>query len=247
MPAHIEGVGEEVWQLLSLLGAGLVVLTLAAWYFETRLGCRRSQNVHPLSVDTITAFLRGRNSRSASSSARSSGNWRDVDCAICISPPQYAVMTNCGHIFCGSCITSYWRHQNRPSALPCPCCRQPINLLLFDPAQRGLHNNRSVVQSVQEFNRFCSGNRSISEIINDTPVLLQNFFHSLFHIRTLRLLNFVRILAILVCLFVSVMYTLLPFDLIPEAVFGVFGFFDDVFVFLACLIAIGIIYRGAFS
>ena len=59
-------------------------------------------------------------------------------------------------------------------------------------------------------------------------------------------LAFVRSIYFLRSLFLGIIYILLPFDLIPERLFGVVGFIDDIMIFLViisfALAAFGVIY-----
>ena len=48
---------------------------------------------------------------------------------------------------------------------------------------------------------------------------------------------------IVICFTGAIMYLISPLDMIPEAVFGLFGLLDDVFVVLLVAIYITIIYR----
>ena len=42
----------------------------------------------------------------------------------------------------------------------------------------------------------------------------------------------------------QLLYILLPFDLIPEATYGFFGFLDDLFVFILVILVVGSILRS---
>ena len=48
---------------------------------------------------------------------------------------------------------------------------------------------------------------------------------------------------VVVCVIAAFVYFISPLDLIPEAVFGLLGFLDDVFIILLLAIYISIIYR----
>lgn len=48
---------------------------------------------------------------------------------------------------------------------------------------------------------------------------------------------------IVICFMAAIMYLISPLDLIPEAVFGVLGLLDDVFVVLLLAIYVTMIYR----
>ena len=58
-------------------------------------------------------------------------HYQDRQCPICLSDARLAVETNCGHLFCGGCISTYWttQHPTRLQAMSCPCCRQPVSVL----------------------------------------------------------------------------------------------------------------------
>lgn len=48
---------------------------------------------------------------------------------------------------------------------------------------------------------------------------------------------------IVICFMAAIMYLISPLDLIPEAVFGVLGLLDDMFVVLLLAIYVTMIYR----
>ena len=50
-------------------------------------------------------------------------------------------------------------------------------------------------------------------------------------------------LRIIVCFIAALLYFISPFDIIPEAAFGILGFLDDLFVLLLLGIYIALIYR----
>ena len=56
------------------------------------------------------------------------------------------------------------------------------------------------------------------------------------------LMQIVRI-RIGICFAVALIYLLSPLDIIPEALFGIIGFLDDVFIILLFAIYVAIIYR----
>ena len=43
----------------------------------------------------------------------------------------------------------------------------------------------------------------------------------------------------------AIFYLISPFDILPESVFGVLGFLDDIFIFLLLAVYISIFYRQA--
>ena len=81
------------------------------------------------------------------------------------------------------------------------------------------------------------------EYITDVPELVRRIFMQLFSGRDgIRLVYTIR----MVCLLLgSVMYVLSPFDIIPEAVFGLLGYLDDILVFFLLVIYATMVYRQA--
>ncbi|RHZ79136.1 hypothetical protein Glove_151g159 [Diversispora epigaea] len=51
-----------------------------------------------------------------------------VNCTICLSPPNSAVVTPCGHTFCHRCLSNWTQR-----SLTCPVCRAGIHPI---PTQR---------------------------------------------------------------------------------------------------------------
>lgn len=50
-------------------------------------------------------------------------------------------------------------------------------------------------------------------------------------------------LRIVLCFIAAVMYLISPLDMIPEAIFGILGLLDDLFVVLLLAIYVTVIYR----
>lgn len=50
-------------------------------------------------------------------------------------------------------------------------------------------------------------------------------------------------LRVLICFLVALLYLVSPLDIIPESVFGFFGFLDDLFITLLLAVYISVIYR----
>ena len=48
---------------------------------------------------------------------------------------------------------------------------------------------------------------------------------------------------VLICFMAAIMYLISPLDLIPEAVFGILGLLDDVFIVLLLALYVTMIYR----
>lgn len=48
-----------------------------------------------------------------------------LECFICLSPPKNPVATQCGHIFCWTCLKSW---MNSKDKLVCPVCKNGIEM-----------------------------------------------------------------------------------------------------------------------
>ena len=75
---------------------------------------------------------------------------------------------------------------------------------------------------------------------NDVPVILSHLWRHLFTLQGLVVLHKLHILMILVFL---ALYLISPLDIIPEAMFGLLGFVDDVIILLGVVAYITVIYR----
>lgn len=84
--------------------------------------------------------------------------------------------------------------------------------------------------------------KQIGEIISDAPMLLRRLAHDMIYGTGLVLVLKLRIL--LYILF-AVVYLLSPFDVIPEAIFGIIGILDDIAVVLILALYLSTIYRAA--
>lgn len=78
------------------------------------------------------------------------------------------------------------------------------------------------------------------EHLRDLPTLLRHAFNEFF---TVGGLVWMFRLRIIVCFLAALLYFISPFDIIPEAVFGILGFLDDIFILLLLAIYIALIYR----
>jgi zinc finger of C3HC4-type, RING len=67
-------------------------------------------------IFAVTSYRNNRRVRATTASSatvRNVGTGRettdeDEDCPVCLGDLQLPIETNCGHLFCGSCIHSYW-------------------------------------------------------------------------------------------------------------------------------------------
>ncbi|GFR99350.1 E3 ubiquitin-protein ligase RNF170 [Elysia marginata] len=250
----IEGVGDEV-----LLGLGAFTGALvAALYYVNNRGTA-SGTIHPESERHIASTREQlqnevnageaegqQRSRQARSSRRAHHrNDGELTCPICLGSAVLAVETNCGHVFCGHCFVTYWQHQTWLGAVKCPSCRTQVSLLLlnFTAAEHAADSEQrtEVINKINQYNRRFSGEpRTLQEYLQDLPTLLRHAFHEFFSVGGLMWMFRFRIGILVLAAF---LYLISPLDILPEAVFGIIGFLDDIFVILLLAIYISIIYR----
>lgn len=75
--------------------------------------------------------------------------------------------------------------------------------------------------------------------IRDVPVLLRHLFNELLQGQ----LNQFIALRMGMSLLVSIIYIVLPIDMVPEMFFGFLGFLDDLMVFIFLFIYVAHVYR----
>ncbi|KAH9390793.1 hypothetical protein TYRP_006377 [Tyrophagus putrescentiae] len=181
----------------------------------------------------------------------------DSNCPVCLNQLTLPIETNCGHLFCGRCIIIYWQHaQWRGGAIRCPVCRQGVNILLpcFSTSNGSSSSSTStssassithVIREINTYNRRFSGEpRPWSDYLYDLPTLLRHLTNDFFSFNGLMYMFRIRIV---LCVVAAIMYLISPLDMIPEAVFGIFGLFDDIVVVLLLAIYVTIIYRRFLS
>ncbi|KFD72427.1 hypothetical protein M514_05418 [Trichuris suis] len=166
-------------------------------------------------------------------------------CCVCLMVHRLPTLSNCGHMFCAQCILGYWQHGFIGNALRCPMCRGSVTLLMpcFTAEER--QANPSIIQEITSYNRRFSGApRPWLEYITEIPVLISHMFRQFFSVGNLMWMFRLRIV---VCVIVAIVYALSPFDIIPEALFGLLGMLDDIFVVVLLLVYLSIAYRRFIS
>lgn len=194
----ISGIGNEVL----IASAAIVVLLSIVSYFTWT---RRSHQIHPLSRDVIDSVRNALRAAYQSATGQASGEQlasehqrqlnrfnMDNQCPVCLNEPVYPVETNCGHIFCAQCIIVYSRHNAYHQPVPCPVCRQIVNLLLIcfrrtlnssnESGETQSSENRELQQIISDINdynrRFSRGPRPVSSFLQ--LIALVQCFLSLF-------------------------------------------------------------------
>lgn len=170
----------------------------------------------------------------------------NVQCPICITNTNFAIETNCGHVFCGTCIINYWQVSSNGlfvTQMRCPMCRQALTCLLtmFTDAEMRSDDIASISRRVNEYNRKFSGlPRPFIEYIMELPTLLRHAISQLFSLDGLHIWYRIRVIFFIV---IAVTYLLSPFDILPESVYGIIGLLDDILIFFFVAIYISIIFR----
>ncbi|XP_067123832.1 E3 ubiquitin-protein ligase RNF170-like [Centruroides vittatus] len=252
----VEGVGNEVF----LATAGFILVV--TFIIGVGLTHWRWQQYHPITihqqsqdtVDTTRRHLVHFSNRLVSDAsvpgvenmANPQHFGADNQCPICLNEPRFPIETNCGHLFCAQCVVLYWRHGNWRGAVRCPVCRQQVTVLLR--CFRDQENNSSereernqILWDVNDYNRRFSGEpRPWLDYVWDLPTLLRHLGSEFFSVGGLMYMFRLRIV---LCFVAAIMYLISPLDMIPEAVFGILGLLDDLFVVLLLAIYVTIIYR----
>ncbi|XP_023799525.1 E3 ubiquitin-protein ligase RNF170 isoform X3 [Cyanistes caeruleus] len=146
----IEGVSDQV------LVAVVLSFTFIAALVYTLLR-NEHQNIHPENQELVRALRQQLQTDQQDASAGDRHRfYTDMSCPVCLQQATFPIETNCGHLFCGSCIIAYWRYGSWLGAIRCPICRQTVTLFLplFGEDQQGA---AQVFQDVNDYNRRFSG------------------------------------------------------------------------------------------
>jgi len=179
-----------------------------------------------------------------------------IDCPICLCPFSHACTASCGHSYCGKCILSYWSSLGEDKPAICAVCRGSISHIspsfvirsVIDEREKNNNNNNNddknniahgesgteIDRKLESYNlKFENTSRWVHQNLLNAVGLYYNFNN----------LSFIPKLTVIVMVILSLLYLLLPFDVLPESVFGVLGFLDDLFVLLLTIMLLGLYYR----
>lgn len=199
------------------------------------------------------------------------GNKEEANCPICLTSLSFAIETNCGHRFCASCFFEYYRRENtpqrpvvgwrfRPVAVRCPCCRRTVDavhafltkleLRNENPPRGGDMDNKEdelnltpakVSELVTNYNKMFSNEpRTFRDMVLDTPTLLRHLWRQ---ITSGGPGNTVLHLYLMTPMVILLLYVVFPLDIIPEAIFGILGFLDDLLIGFLLLVYLAHEYR----
>eukprot|EP01103_Thecamoeba_quadrilineata_P021469 TRINITY_DN9877_c0_g1_i1.p1 TRINITY_DN9877_c0_g1~~TRINITY_DN9877_c0_g1_i1.p1 ORF type:complete len:243 (-),score=4.83 TRINITY_DN9877_c0_g1_i1:95-823(-) len=217
-------------ELAILLFAFSVFLFVFVYVLYSLCGRRLSTPIHPLQLVNVNEAReqRGINIDNENNTDPDP----EIKCPICWDAFQHKCETNCGHEFCGACIISYYNSSRIMNKLTCPCCRRTVNLLIPRFTQFEQEHPDNTTRDVLHFNRHFSGQLNFLDYIYDAPVIIRNIFVYMFEGR----IGWYLVLRLWFLTLFFMLYLLLPFDVLPEALFGVVGMIDDVIVFVIILV-----------
>ncbi|KAL5558471.1 hypothetical protein UlMin_034682 [Ulmus minor] len=167
-------------------------------------------------------------------------------CSICHGNFNIPCQANCSHWFCGNCIMLVWDHGSALQPCRCPLCRREITLLVPSDAssrQRDNNNVSEIMAKVERYNRHFAGHtRGLNQRLQDLPFLLRRLLRDLMNPQ--RSLPLVIQTRVYIAMFLSAVYIISPFDIIPEGILGIVGLLDDLLILLVFFFHVAAIYRS---
>ncbi|KAJ1530635.1 hypothetical protein ONE63_005509 [Megalurothrips usitatus] len=253
MMQYFKGIGNEV--ILALVAPTFIILfLLIKFIFEQVTQTSNTSNGDSSGTlgrnwtEWLPAWLyQPDNENPNENQNRNRSHFNTDTCSICIGQFRFPLETNCGHVFCGPCISALTSHQFGLRGVRCPLCRQSVSIFYECFSEEELHTEsqerNSIREMVQYYNRRFSGQHSsLWSHLRDFPTTLRHMWrellrsdgdtaHAIFRLR--------------IALFfaAAVMYLASPLDLVPEAAFGALGLLDDVMVVVLLAIYLSILYR----
>ncbi|XP_044519471.1 E3 ubiquitin-protein ligase RNF170 isoform X2 [Gracilinanus agilis] len=121
----IEGVSDQV--LVAVVISFAFIATLI--YLLLR---NAEQNIHPDNQELVRVLREQLQTEQDAPAVVRQQFYTDMSCPICLHQASLPIETNCGHLFCGTCIIAYWRYGSWLGAISCPICRQTIMERIMD-------------------------------------------------------------------------------------------------------------------
>ncbi|XP_054284530.1 E3 ubiquitin-protein ligase RNF170-like [Macrosteles quadrilineatus] len=181
-------------------------------------------------------------------------NRSEEPCPVCFGSINFAVETDCFHLFCGTCLLGliqYARHRT----FNCPVCRTRVAMLypVFSVDEYGHdrqtdlgHTRDNLISEIQEYNiLFSVRNRTLLQTVFELPVFVRRLWRSFNNPNDIVVQNRMKTLLYII-MFAVASYILFPNDLFPEVHFGILGFLDDFLVLTVSLIYLTSVYRSLF-
>lgn len=143
----------------------------------------------------------------------------------------------------GSCIRTLIE-RTPLRAIKCPLCRQNISLIMMSEELRSSQNQekQQIVSRLRSYNTRFSSEMSLSYVLCNLPFLFSLTLRTLSDPRAVRVVFGLGKLSLYVL--GMLLYLVSPFDLVPEAVWGVIGLLDDIlFLGLLLLFVAAQVYR----
>jgi RING finger protein 170 len=241
MTSVLEGFGDDV---LILFGGSVVISLVTTYIFAYKWAA--GSDTHHTSETTETTPAVHTSPPTVAIAIPANVYGIDTEqCPICIDTfGETVVTTNCGHNFDLSCFMEYASHQLNPSRVSCPSCRQNVSLL-FSNFDASTVEQTAHLNSFRRYNRI-NGHipRSYYAMICDIPELMRQIVLDVQLSR--QLLTTAKRIQLLLLLFGACLYLSSPFDLIPEAMFGILGYIDDLVIVILCFIYITSIFRDIY-
>jgi len=156
------------------------------------------------------------------------------ECPMCLEQMKNEVEIRCGHSFCAKCMADYIR-AHPSSVLTCPMCRSSFLSIFINyelDAEKPTSNDQT---TIKEYNLLYGGEqKSFCNILRDFPMLMKVYAK---HCCNRGMLC--KSCCILTIIVLCAIYIISPYDLIPEKIFGIFGYIDDFSVLIYLLFIIG--------
>jgi len=233
------------------------VVTVSVWVpLALRAAVRRvvgpppaaAAPVDAVQVESIAAALRRRPLAAQDT---------DEHCGICLDELRDAVeLLPCGHLFCAPCAAAYLRADRRPTLL-CPADRAPVELIL--PSMRRRTAAAAAVRSTatDETNAQPVEATVVPAAADDAALGAYNARQRELRSGTVRgtlasvrwaAQEFVALpgvvqLRLVVAVSATLLYVVMPFDVLPEAALGVWGIVDDLLFCAVCLWIVHLLVR----